>query len=164
MIKTLAIDTLRQRQHATISFKLTPENIKPGTSLTLDLPECNDIGLSKRQKMTVDSQFTGFAVLDSPFPDKHAVEYVSIHPFSFLTNESSIVAISGPGSHAYGSPKERGGAHMWLSDSLPFDLQTARIITYGYDSGHAKKDSFQSQDDLADLSLSAAEPENHMII
>jgi hypothetical protein len=63
-------------------------------------------------------------------------------------NMTSIIAISGLGGHAYGSFKERGGEHMWLSDSLQRDLPMARIILYGYESGLANSSGFQNLDDL----------------
>jgi hypothetical protein len=45
----------------------------------------------------------------------------------------SLVAISGLGSHAFGSFKERGCQHMWLRDALLIDLQGVRVLIYGID-------------------------------
>ncbi|KAL6408358.1 hypothetical protein AUP68_08215 [Ilyonectria robusta] len=68
----------------------------------------------------------------------------------------SIVSISGIGGHAFGSFKERGEDHMWLPDSLPFDLiwedtgrPMARSIIYGYESTVAQSDNIQNLEDLA---------------
>lgn len=68
----------------------------------------------------------------------------------------SIVSISGIGGHAFGSFKERGEDHMWLRDSLPFDLiwedtgrPMARSIIYGYESTVAESDNIQNLEDLA---------------
>ncbi|KAL9477147.1 hypothetical protein ACSS6W_006988 [Trichoderma asperelloides] len=67
-----------------------------------------------------------------------------------------IIASSGLGGHAFGSFKERGGSHMWLRDSLPFDLTLdtidqpmARVMIYGYDSTVAESKSIQNVKDLA---------------
>jgi protein SERAC1 len=59
------------------------------------------------------------------------------------------VAICGLGGHEYGSFKERGGQHMWLRDSLPYDLHGARVLIYGYDSHLLASDSFQDFEAIA---------------
>jgi hypothetical protein len=95
-------------------------------------------------------------------------------------NCRSIVAISGLGGHAFGSFKERGGDHMWLRDTLPFDLTShltsdsagrpmARVMTYGYESTVAESRSIQNLEDLAtsfhtSLLPLAAGPKNKPII
>lgn len=68
----------------------------------------------------------------------------------------SVIAISGLGGHAFGSFKQRGGEHMWLRDSLPYDLTPkitdppmARVMTFGYDSRIVGSRSTQSLDDIA---------------
>jgi hypothetical protein len=38
---------------------------------------------------------------------------------------------------------------MWLRDSLPDDLQGARMLLYGYDTNLLQSDSFQDIDDIA---------------
>lgn len=66
-----------------------------------------------------------------------------------LAENSSCIAITGLGGHAFGSFKERGGSHMWLRDSLPHDLPGARILIYGYDSHLVGSQSFQDMEALA---------------
>ncbi|KAG7009638.1 hypothetical protein G7Y79_00002g007530 [Physcia stellaris] len=61
-----------------------------------------------------------------------------------------IIAVTGLGGHAFGSWKSRGGSHMWLRDSLAFDLPGIRILVYGFDSHLGKSDSFQSISSIAD--------------
>ncbi len=61
----------------------------------------------------------------------------------------SYIALTGLGGHAFGSFKERDGAHMWLRDSLPKDVQSARVFTYGYDSVIPNSRSFQDLEALA---------------
>ena len=65
-----------------------------------------------------------------------------------MLTSRSIVAISGLGGHAYGSFKRKGGQYMWLSDSLPHDIRTARVMTYGYESGLVASESTQTLCDL----------------
>ncbi len=62
---------------------------------------------------------------------------------------SSCVAISGLGSHAFGSWKDRDSHFMWLRDALPDHLQGARVLIYGYDSKLAESRSYQNLEDVA---------------
>lgn len=71
-------------------------------------------------------------------------------------NLPSIIVVSGLSGHAFGSFKDRGGTHMWLLDSLPYDLtrddtkrSMARVMLYGHKSTVAESDSMQNLDDLA---------------
>ncbi|OCK80555.1 hypothetical protein K432DRAFT_297425 [Lepidopterella palustris CBS 459.81] len=66
-----------------------------------------------------------------------------------FTDNSSLIAISGLGGHAFGSFKEKDGSYMWLRDSLPQDLKRTRILLYGYDSTLANSASVQTIADLA---------------
>lgn len=61
----------------------------------------------------------------------------------------SCVAISGLGSHAFGSWKDRDSHFMWLRDALPNHLQGARVLIYGYDSKLAESRSYQNLEDVA---------------
>lgn len=68
----------------------------------------------------------------------------------------SVIALPGPGGHAFGSFKERKGTHMWLRDSLPGHLTSetdnrpmARVMIYGYESAVAKSRNMQNLEDLA---------------
>jgi hypothetical protein len=38
---------------------------------------------------------------------------------------------------------------MWLRDSLPQDLQGARVLLYGYDTNLVQSQTFQDIDDIA---------------
>ena len=70
-----------------------------------------------------------------------------------LSNSRSFVAMTGLGAHAFRSFKSTENAHMWIRDSLPFDLPGARILTYGYDSHLQKSKSFQSITSIANQFL-----------
>ncbi|PCD23156.1 hypothetical protein AU210_014679 [Fusarium oxysporum f. sp. radicis-cucumerinum] len=91
--------------------------------------------------LVLDDAFLGITPLFDPQPEDHKVD---------------IIAISGLGGHAFGSFKERDGDHMWLRDSLPYDLTRedtlnpmARVMVYGYESSVANSNSFQNLEDLA---------------
>ncbi len=61
----------------------------------------------------------------------------------------NVLAVSGLGSHPFGSFVHKGDRHMWLSDSLPRHMPTARVMIYGYESGLQDSTSFAGLDDLA---------------
>ena len=66
-----------------------------------------------------------------------------------ITLNFSCIAISGLGSHAFGSWKHRDSQYMWLRDCLPHQLPGARVLIYGYDTKLAGSQSFQNIADLA---------------
>jgi alpha-beta hydrolase superfamily lysophospholipase len=66
-----------------------------------------------------------------------------------IVNWFSLIAVSGLGSHAFGSFKEKKGSHMWLRDSLARDIPNMRILIYGYDTQMDGSTSFANLDDLA---------------
>jgi hypothetical protein len=52
-----------------------------------------------------------------------------------IRNVSSVIALSGLSSHAFGSWKSPHASHiMWLRDVLRLDFPNFRILTWGYDS------------------------------
>lgn len=63
----------------------------------------------------------------------------------------SCVAISGIGSHPFGSWQPHGGnkEFMWIRDTLPSVLPQSRMILYGYDTDMRQTTSFQKVEDLA---------------
>ena len=63
-------------------------------------------------------------------------------------NFYSCVAISGLGSHAFGSWKDRHSPYMWLKDAVPQYLPNARVLIYGYDSKLVGSRSFQNLSDV----------------
>ncbi|PVH71306.1 hypothetical protein DL98DRAFT_397381, partial [Cadophora sp. DSE1049] len=135
-IKSLAIEAHGRSKVATISFKIIPNKLLRGHEWTLDVVDPRNSGprgIRQNPVLNIDDHFHGLTVLCSPPPEKHQVD---------------VIAISGLGGHAYGSFKERGSEHMWLSDSLPKHLTLARVIIYGYESGLANSTGFQNLDDL----------------
>lgn len=85
--------------------------------------------------MTVNTHFGGFTSLRNPEGDEGPV--------------FDCVVISGLGSHAFGSWKDRDSDHMWLRDALPEESPGAHVMIYGYDSKLAKSTSFQNLGDVA---------------
>ena len=143
-IRTLAPD-LQGTQVATVHFRSLParlEDLKSGGRLPLDLqlPSGNPVTGDKRKRnslqtttVTIDEKFDGITVLHSPS-----------EPHDF-----DILAVSGLGSHAFGSFVHKETGHMWLGDSLPRDYPTSRVMTYGYKSTLPGSTSFATLEDFA---------------
>ncbi|KAJ1325265.1 protein SERAC1 [Microdochium nivale] len=132
-IQSRAIEHHGRSQTATVS-------LVDGATPLQSLGSCQDHG-DPDEKLLPDDQFLGFTTLFMPPKEDHLLD---------------IVAISGLGSHAFGSFKERGGEHMWLRDALPKHLvgqetkrPMARIMIYGYESRVANSTNFQNMDDIA---------------
>ncbi|KAJ1334022.1 protein SERAC1 [Microdochium nivale] len=132
-IQSLATEYDGTDQTATVSFA---EQAKPPHSL---LPCRSHPGRGYQLKL--DNDFLGFTTLFAPPEKDHQID---------------VIAVSGLGSHAFGSFKERGGEHMWLRDALPDDLfagpgsrPMARVMIYGYKSPVAKSSSIQNIADIA---------------
>lgn len=137
-VHTLAPD-LRHDQVATARFQCLPRRLR---TLKRDRPTI-DVDLSPKDvkrkggpktKLSIDQHFHGITVLSSPSTGNHTVD---------------VLAVPGLGSHPYGSFVDKGDEHMWLSESLPRDMPTARVMLYGYDSGLQDSTSFAALDDLA---------------
>lgn len=105
----------------------------------------------REAELVIDTHFKGFTPLRSfRNASDYQVEYVVfLYCSRRRTDFYSCIAISGLGGHSFGSFKERGGSHMWLRDSLPYDLPLARILIYGYDARLEGSQSFQDVRTLA---------------
>jgi len=143
-VHTLTHD-LRHGQVATVRFQHLPHRLHtlaPGGQLTIDvdLSMENTLVGSKRKRgsstirFAIDGHFRGITVLSSPSTDNYTVDVLAVH---------------GLGGHPYGSFVDKGDGHMWLSESLPRDMPTARVMIYGYESGLQDSTSFAGLDDLA---------------
>jgi hypothetical protein len=143
-VQTLTCD-LRHGQVATVRFQRLPHRLRTlarGDQLTtdVDLSLENTLVGSKRKRgssifrFAIDRHFRGITVLYSPPTDNHTVD---------------VLAVPGLGGHPYGSFVDKGDGHMWLSESLPRDMPTARVMIYGYESGLQDSTSFAGLDDLA---------------
>ncbi len=144
-VHTLASD-LSSDQVATIRFQNLPtqlENLERKCQLPLDVQASSrDIHISSNRKrdpfptfkLTIDEHFDGITILASP---------------SHLQHDIDVLAISGLGSHPFGSFTHKQDGHMWLSDSLPRDMPCARVLLYGYQSELHHSNSFAHLGDYA---------------
>ncbi|KAI0116871.1 hypothetical protein F4814DRAFT_265288 [Daldinia grandis] len=137
-IRTLASDIQPIRQVVTVCFEHLPAALRTlgrCQALTLDVhhsPQGGDTLSPLR--LTIDQHFHDLTVLYSPPPSDHSVDMLAVH---------------GLGGHPFGSFVHKADGYMWLSDSLPGGIPTARVIIYGYDSGLQDSTSFAGLDDLA---------------
>lgn len=145
-VHTLAHDLRLADQVATVRFRRLPAQL--GTlarndQLPIDVhisSEKTDAGVDRERDshqtihLTIDQHFNGITVLVSPPAKEHQID---------------VLAVSGLGSHPFGSFMHKGDGHMWLSDSLPRDMPAARVMIYGYESGLQRSTSFAGLDDLA---------------
>jgi hypothetical protein len=70
--------------------------------------------------------------------------------WSYKYLSQSCIAITGLGSHLFGSWKQRGhNSFMWLRERLPKDLSCTRILIFGYDTTLVMSESFQTIVDIA---------------
>ncbi|KAH8711530.1 putative ankyrin repeat protein [Beauveria bassiana] len=110
----------------------------------------NPSGTSTIGGLTWDTDFVGMTTLFAPPQDDHKLD---------------IIAVSGLGGHAFGSFKERGGSHMWLRDSLPYEIldkvtkrPMARVIIYGHRSDVAHSTTIQGFPDISASLLHSLRP------
>ncbi|KAH8889477.1 hypothetical protein GQ53DRAFT_783034 [Thozetella sp. PMI_491] len=132
VVHTLARD-LGPNQVATVRFVETPTDLVKldrSSQLQIEIPQ----DTARSINLSIDSHFDGITVLFCPPFERHEID---------------IVAIAGLGSHAFGSFVHKGDRHMWLSDSLPEYIPTARVMIYGYQSRLQNSNSFASLDDHA---------------
>ncbi len=135
-VHTLAPD-LRRNHVATVRFRQLPDRLRTlarGDQLTIDVHTLHVTASSPTVRLAIDQHFQGITVLFSPSTSDHNVD---------------VLAVPGLGGHPYGSFVHKGDGHMWLSDGLPRDMPTARVMIYGYESGLQDSTSFAGLDDLA---------------
>jgi len=142
-VHTLAPDLRPSDQVATVRFRNLPTRLgrlSRNDQLTIDLPvpsENTHIGNKQKlevTKLTIDQHFDGITVLISPPGDEHQVD---------------ILAISGLGSHPFGSFVHKDDGHMWLSDRISRDMPVARVMIYGFKSALQDSTSFAHLGNLA---------------
>lgn len=133
-IYTLASD-LQDHQVATVRFRCVPTELaklKRGGKFPIEIPSTDTRAGAKRTRgpeITIDENFEGITVLRSPPQQEHSID---------------MLALSGLGSHPFGSFTHKGDGHMWLCKSLPRDIPGARVMIYGYDTTLKDSHSFAS--------------------
>ncbi|KAM0433914.1 hypothetical protein ACHAPT_003858 [Fusarium lateritium] len=143
-IKSLAHEIHDHSRTATVTFQNVPSQLeapRTGRTWSILLPKPSENQSARNQYLALDDGFLGITTLYTPPLEDHQVD---------------IIAVSGLGGHAFGSFKERNGGHMWLRDSLPYDITRedtddpiARVMIYGYESSVAQSKSMQNLEDLA---------------
>ncbi|KFY15667.1 hypothetical protein V491_05602 [Pseudogymnoascus sp. VKM F-3775] len=141
IVKTLSIDIGSTHLVATVRFRrLPPPLLESSDPLSIEISTISanlPAGSKRKQEscqIIIDDHFFDLTVLTSPRDINHKVD---------------ILAISGLGSHAYGSYMHKLDGHMWLSDSLNKDCPFARVVIYGYNSKLQGSESFDDLDGLA---------------
>jgi hypothetical protein len=122
------LDKLERNHQLAVDLRVSPGSIQAGNKRKRDA------------QLTIDEHFDGVTVLSSPPSQEHEID---------------VLAISGLGSHPFGSFVYKREGHMWLGDSLPRDIPRARVMIYGYQSGLQHSTSFAHLGDYAS-SLQAA--------
>jgi hypothetical protein len=141
VVKTLSTDIQNTHLVATVRFRRPPPRLlESGDPLSIEISAISanlPAGSKRKQEscqIIIDDHFFDLTVLSSPGDVNYKVD---------------ILAISGLGSHAYGSYMHKMDGHMWLSDSLSKDCPSARVVMYGYNSKLQGSESFEDLDGLA---------------
>lgn len=151
IVHTLARDHLRvHEQVATVQFRNVPRRLEAKCQLQIKINTNRDGralvedeagGLRGHTAiMTIDEQFEGITTLVSPLTSEHQID---------------LLAVSGLGSHPFGSFMNKNDGNMWLADNIEKDMPTARVMIYGYESGLQNSTSFVQLPDLAGPLLAA---------
>ncbi|KAF4342119.1 kinesin light chain 1 [Fusarium beomiforme] len=141
VVKSLVLGNDGSPSVGTVTFQAVSRPVGPANPWGIPLDSESRSDPADKEVIELDDAFLGITPLYSPPTECHKID---------------IIAISGLGGHAFGSFKDRHGNHMWLRDSLPFDLTRedtadpiARVMIYGYKSNVVNSNSFQNLEDLA---------------
>lgn len=147
-VHTLAPGFQVDEQVATVRFHNLPLQLCTlGASRQLRIeititPEDRPVGHAREPEtawnfeLSIDEHFDGITTLISPVNEvEHRID---------------VLAVSGLGSHPFGSFVHKDDGNMWLTNNLPRDIPTARVMIYGYESGLQHSTSLVQLDDLAD--------------
>jgi hypothetical protein len=66
-----------------------------------------------------------------------------------LSDNTSIIAVGGLGSHPFGSFKQKDAGFMWLRDEIAKKLPNARILIWGYRSPVIRSNSFRTLEHIS---------------
>jgi protein SERAC1 len=120
------LDTLEHNGQLPIDIQVSSMNTHTGVKEKRDSLQT--------VRLAIDQHFNGITVLCALSTSEHQID---------------VVAVSGLGSHPFGSFVHKGDGHMWLSNSLPQDMPMARVMIYAYKSGLQGSNSFAHLGDLA---------------
>lgn len=143
IIRTLAPDLRVDDQVATVCFHNLPSQLSAlGVRGQLPIkvnkdPE-NLRAMGQRDcvcEVIIDEHFDGITTLFSPVTDEE--------------HQIDVLAVSGLGSHPFGSFVHKEDGNMWLTNNLPRDIPAARVMIFGYESTLLHSTSHVQLDDLA---------------
>ena len=134
LAKTSDIWEVPPSRVATLQLKTTPGCLQQALNndeWTVPVPDGGP-----GEALLLDVHFKGMTALNDVDPTSHCAD---------------CIAISGLGSHPFGSwqPRGRDKTFMWIRDSIPRSVPGVRSIIYGYDSKLTESSSFQSISDIA---------------
>lgn len=143
IVRTLAPDLRVDYQVATVRFHNLPSQLhalgaRDQLTVKINIDRENPREIEKCDcavKVVIDDHFDGITTLFSPVTDEE--------------HQIDILAVSGLGSHPFGSFVHKEDGNMWLTDNLPRDIPAARVMIFGYESELPHSRSHVQLDDLA---------------
>lgn len=146
-VHTLAPDLRGDEQVATVRFDNLPSQLSDlgargqlSISINIDAEnrpvghQCERASV-RSVEVSIDEHFDGITTLISPVTDEN--------------HHIDILAVSGLGSHPFGSFVHKEDGNMWLTNNLPRDIPTARVMIFGYESRLQDSTSLVQLEDLA---------------
>lgn len=135
IVRTLAPDLRVDEQVATVCFHNLPSQLRElgargHRNIEIKIDEEN-----LRAMVVIDDHFDGITTLLSPVTEEE--------------HQIDVLAVSGLGSHPFGSFVQKEDGNMWLTTNLQRDLPAARVMIFGYESDLAHSGSHVQLDDLA---------------
>lgn len=156
-VHTLAIDLRPIFQVATVRFSRMPRQLETCTSqLTIELliPVASQDHTSQQANTDQQSdakQRRGSDAVECATIslDDHFDGLTVLYSNPLEKNDMDVLALSGLGSHPWGSFMDREHGNMWLCDNLRRDFPSARVILYGYNTTMVGSTSFADLEALA---------------
>lgn len=123
----LQLSVLTYRGQSTIKISMDPDNGPVG--------QRNERTCIRSVEVSIDEHFEGITTLIAPLTDEE--------------HHIDVLAVSGLGSHAFGSFVHKEDGNMWLTKNLPRNMPTARVMIFGYESRLQRSTSLVQLDELA---------------
>lgn len=117
---------------ATVIFSPVPSQLPNSKHKIAEV--VNFEGQPVQLNLEIDTEFIGFTPLNTVDDSRQ--------------DQIDCILVSGLGSHAFGSWKERGGQYMWPIDSDDDRPANVRLLLWGYDSSLSNTESFQDIEDI----------------
>lgn len=117
---------------ATVIFSPVPSQLRNSKHKIAEV--VNFEGQPVQISLEIDTAFIGFTPLNTVDDSRQ--------------DQIDCILVSGLGSHAFGSWKERGGQYMWPIDGDDARPANVRVLLWGYDSSLSNAESFQDIEDI----------------